>query len=217
MSVRALLAGVASVVAFGVASMIGVWLLTPERPAREGRVEPAAPGVPSPPPPAAPIRPAQPAPVASAPRPEPAPPQAARAPAATLKPAPSAPRPRVRLTPLFAPNSRLELGRIAALEFRAEHEGSGAPAAREKISVSALRVGERIEEPLPVRELAGGVYRAEFVPRAPGQFVLAAASRGLLATTVSVIVPEAAGSGGGEAPSAMPAQRARAEAGRGRR
>jgi hypothetical protein len=217
MSSRSILVGLASVLLFGLASLAGVWYLTRERPFPEWPSSPPAPQAqsapsyasspPAPLPAASPSRgdpPASPQPVAAAaPRPIP-------------RPAPGPPRPPVRLTPLFHANARLEVGKTAALEFRAQQEGSGAAATRERISVSALMVGERIEKPLPVREMGGGVYRAEFTPREPGQFVVAASSRGLLASTVSVVVPDEEARGP-SAPGAGVAQGARVAAGRGRR
>jgi hypothetical protein len=214
---RPILAGLVSVLLFGLASLAGVGFLTRERPSPEWP-SPAALQSPGPPQQAAvPFPP--PLPSTGPPRTQPpaSPPAlASAAPRPIPRPAPSPPKPSVRLTPLFQPNARLELGRTAALEFRAEREGSAAAATHEKISVSALMVGEKVEKVLPVREMGAGLYRAEFTPRAPGQFVLAAASRGQLATTVSVVVPEEEGRGPSD-PGVAVAERTRAGPGRGRR
>lgn len=205
MSRRPIVAGFASVVAFGVASLAAAWLLTREPRMAEGAASPPEPQA------------------ASAPRPEPSPVPAQPRPAVTL-PAPrpipepvKSPEPQVHVTPLFAANTRLELGRTAALDFRARHEGSAEPAMQEDISVSVLKMGERAEERLPVREVARGVYRAEFTPRDSGQFLVAVASRGLPATTVPVVVPDGAGASEAAEPAGALRDLPRGMGGRGRR
>jgi hypothetical protein len=205
MSRRPIVVGFASIVAFGFACMIAAWFVTRERPVAESPASPPEP------------------PVAMAPRSEPAlipPPSASpaapQAPRPVLKPV-KAPESQVQVTPLFAANTRLELGRSAGLDFRARRKDAAGPAASEELSASVLKMGERAEQHLPVREVSRGVYRVEFTPRDSGQFLVAVASRGVPATTVPVLVPDAS-----EAPEASEAgealrDRARGMGGRGRR
>lgn len=210
MSRRPIVAGFASVVAFGVASLAAAWLLTREPRMAEGAASPPEPQAASAPRP-------EPSPVPAQPRPEPWPVPAQPRPAVTLPAPRQSPEPQVHVTPLFAANTRLELGRTAALDFRARHEGSAEPAMQEDISVSVLKMGERAEERLPVREVARGVYRAEFTPRDSGQFLVAVASRGLPATTVPVVVPDGAGASEAAEPAGALRDLPRGMGGRGRR
>jgi hypothetical protein len=205
MSRRPIVAGFATIVGFGLASAFAAWFLTREPRIAEGPAMPPEPPVGSPPPPA---------PAAGPPHPGPA--AASRAARPILKPVESS-APQVHVTPLFAANTRLELGKTAALDFRARQEDSAEPAMGEEISVSVLKMGERAEERLPVREVARGVYRAEFTPRDSGRFMVAVASRGLPATTVPVVVPDGSEASEASDPNEALRDRARGMGGRRRR
>jgi hypothetical protein len=106
---------------------------------------------------------------------------AARSQAARGSAAPGAALPQhaeVLVTPLFDASTRLEALQPSKLRFRARRVGSGEPATGVDLSVSVVQAPGLPQLPLPVRDLGGGVYEAEFVPPTPGEFTALLAARG---------------------------------------
>ena len=102
------------------------------------------------------------------------------------------------MTPYFDASTRFEQRKAATLKFMAQRGKPAVLASGEDLSVSVFHLPGRQEARLPVRELGGGMYEAEFVPDLPGDFALTVSSGGQPAHTtapVALAVVETPGEG----------------------
>ncbi len=93
------------------------------------------------------------------------------------------------LVPLFDTNAGLEQAKPIALRFRAERAAPGGPTTGLELSLTAVRMPDRLEVRLPVREIGHGEYEASLLAHEPGQYPLRVTARGGAArTSVPVIL-----------------------------